>query len=107
MSESSHESSAEGAWSRFLDEVDADLEQAATLAEGDFVGCKARWTAPADMPDVPEGLVNRITRVMQRQTEILEQLHKNRVAAQKHLRYLRADGAQGLLDGPRFFDQPV
>ena len=107
MSESSHESSAEGAWSRFLDELEADLEQAATLAEGDFVGCKARWTAPADMPDVPEGLVNRITRVLQRQTEILEQLHKNRIAAQKHLRYLRADGAQGLLDGPRFFDQPV
>lgn len=107
MSESSHESSAEGAWSRFLDELEADLGQAATLAEGDFVGCKARWTAPADMPDVPEGLVNRITRVLQRQTEILEQLHKNRVTAQKHLRYLRADGAQGLLDGPRFFDQPV
>ncbi len=107
MPESSHESNAEGAWSRFLDELEADLDQAATLAAGDLVGCKARWTAPEDMPEVPEGLLSRIYRVMQRQTEVLEQLHKNRVTAQKHLQFVRADGAQGLLDGPRFFDQPV
>ena len=107
MPESSHDSNAEGAWSRFLDALEADLDQAATLAAGDLVGCKARWTAPEEMPEVPEGLLSRINQVMQRQTEVLEQLHKNRVTAQKHLQFVRADGAQGLLDGPRFFDQPV
>ena len=107
MPESSHESNAEGAWSRFLDELEADLDQAATLAAGDLVGCEARWTAPADMPEMPESLMSRIRQVMQRPTEILGQLHKNRVAAQKQLQFVRADGAQGLLDGPRFFDQHV
>ena len=107
MPKQNHELNVERAWSLLLDELEANIDQAATLADGGLVGCEARWTAPADMPDVPEGLVNRLTRVMQRQTEILEQLHKNRLAAHKHLRYLRADGAQGLLDGPRFFDQTV
>ena len=83
------------AWERTLDQIELDLQRTRSLEV---------WEPPADMPPMPAEVVDRVRRLLDQQSELLLQLESDRRKVRRHLQYLDANAAKGMVGGPLFID---
>ena len=83
------------AWERTLDQIELDLQRTRSLEV---------WEPPADMPPMPAEVVDRVRRLLDQQSELLLQLESDRRKVRRHLQYLEANAAKGMVSGPLFID---
>ena len=104
MSSPSEAESAEERWSAFLDRVEEGLSEAMLLADGKALGRGYLWSAPTDLPPLPERAVSRVSEILKTQQALLDQLKTNRDQALKLRRFVQVDAAKGMHGGPYFID---
>ncbi len=104
MSKSSQAENAEERWNAFLDSVDEGLSEAMLLADGATLGRGYLWSAPTDLPPLPETAVSRVSETLKTQQALLDQLQTNRNQALKLRRFVQVDAAKGMHGGPYFID---
>ena len=83
------------AWERTLDQIELDLQRTRSLEA---------WEPPADMPPMPAEVVDRVRRLLDQQSKLLLQLESDRRKVRRHLQYLDANAAKGMVSGPLFID---
>ena len=92
------------AWETFLDSLELELQLAEPLGNELSVDRITPWEAPAEMPPLPQELSDRARKVLADQTAMLLRLETTRKNTRKHLQYLDANAANGLVNGPLFID---
>jgi hypothetical protein len=83
------------AWERTLDQIELDLHRTQSLEV---------WEPPADLPAMPAEVVDRVRRLLDQQSALLLQLESDRRKVRRHLQYLDANAAKGMVSGPLFID---
>jgi hypothetical protein len=83
------------AWGRTLDQLEVDLDSSRPLEV---------WEPPIDLPPMPAQVVDRVRRLLDQQSELLLQLESDRRKVRRHLQYLDANSAKGMVSGPLFID---
>lgn len=91
-------------WETFLDSLELELQQAVPSGKELSVNLNTPWEAPAEMPPLPQELSDRVRNILGEQTAMLLRLETTRKNTRKHLQYLDANAANGLVSGPLFID---
>ena len=83
------------AWEHTLDQLELDLHNSQPLEV---------WEPPTDLPPMPAEVVDRVRRLLDQQSELLLKLESERRKVRRHLQYLDANAAKGMVSGPLFID---